>query len=205
MKKSLHTFKIFLLLFVSGCFIANAQEQQLTVADEIATMMEIWQKNTIPVEEHKALEYFAGEWNVDIKIWYELDKPPFTSSGASSNSLILGGRYLLQKFNGSYANTFFDGMNITGYDTLKKVYRTFCIDSLGTSFNLMEGACEKSGKICSYTGDWNDYIEKKKMKVKEIITIIDQNKYVSEIYQISEAGEEIKTMEIIYTRKNEQD
>jgi uncharacterized membrane protein len=59
----------------------------------------------------------AGDWDAVVKTWMGPGEPE-ASRGYSANKMILGGRYLLQEYEGGAMGKPFQCMGITGYDNV---------------------------------------------------------------------------------------
>jgi len=184
-----------ILSFSTVTLVAGEQEM-----DE-KKMMEMWTKYSTPGDAHKYLEFFAGHWQAEIKSWMEPGAPLVVSKGESKGKMILGGRYLEMWHKGTMMGQPFEGIEITGYDNFKKLFLSFWIDTMGTGFYLTEGKLDKSGKVRTEKGLWDDLMTGGKSKVKLVYTIVDKDTHTMEMYMGMPDGKEFKNMVIKYTRK----
>jgi hypothetical protein len=168
-----------------------------------ATAMKAWMDYATPGEPHKALAKSDGNWTAETSMWMEPDKPAMTSTGASTNKMILGGRYQMAEHKGSFMGMPFEGVAITGYDNHKKKYVSTWIDNMGTGIMQMEGTWDEASKTMTMEGQMDDITrEGRKCEMKEIFKIIDDDHHVMEMYGPDQkTGKQYKTMEIKYTRK----
>jgi len=113
---------------------------------------------------------------------------------------ILGGRYLVEKIEGSMMQMPFEGMSISGYDNIKGKHTTVWIDNMGTGTMLAEGECTDNCAVITERAVQTDPATGKDSKVKIVIRAIDKNKHVFEYYMVNDDGTEFMTMEITYTR-----
>jgi hypothetical protein len=127
--------------------------------------------------------------------------PPQESSGTSENKMTLGGRFLEQHYEGKFMDQPFTGMGYTGYDLYKKRYVGNWMDSMGTSIMSSTGTADASGKTMTFTGTMDDYATGKKANFKEVITVVDPDHHVFEMWWPGPDGKMFKTMEIHYMRK----
>jgi len=64
-------------------------------------MMEVWQELITPGAEHKALDFFVGDWTTKTKMWMAgPGGPPMESEGTVAFKWIMGGRYLCEEHTG---------------------------------------------------------------------------------------------------------
>jgi hypothetical protein len=88
-----------------------------------------------------------------------------------------------------------------GYDTQKKKYFNAWIDSMTTGLIVFDGACDKSGKVFTFTGEMDDMMTGGKTKIRHVTTIHSDDKYTFEWYETPASGKETKAMSAVYTRK----
>src|SRR5262245_7688086 len=53
-------------------------------------------------EHHKHLKMREGVWDVVVRFWMDSSQPPIESKGRAENTLIHGGRFLQEKFEGDF-------------------------------------------------------------------------------------------------------
>ncbi|MCP5103918.1 MAG: DUF1579 domain-containing protein [bacterium] len=190
---------LLVLLFLGSGVTLTAQEQ----SKEEAEMMKKWQAYATPGAAHKYLEGFKGKWDVATKQWMKPGAPPNTGKGEMKAKMIMGGRYLKYSIKGPFMGMPFEGLNITAYDNLKKKFITMWIDNMGTGIYMTEGTLDKTGKIRTETGLWDDLSTGGKTKVKTVYKFVDKDKIFFEMYGSGgmHGDKEFKTMEIIFTRK----
>jgi len=196
------------VLFVCAAALAvgtaSAQDkpaqQPPAMSAEQQAMMAAFEKAMTPGPEHKMLEAMAGEWTYTSKMWMDPAAPPMESSGTSSFKSILGGRYVQHKHHGTAMGMPFEGMGINGYDNLKKKFVSTWIDNMSTMIMYMSGTFDPASKTFTYTGDVDDVMTGKPVKVRETLHAPDADSAVMEWYEMR-GGKEVRTMEITYKRK----
>jgi Protein of unknown function (DUF1579) len=191
-----------LVLFGAAAAIAQSAEEKAkakAAADEKA-MMEAWSKYMTPGEPHKKLASMAGTWDTTVKSWMKPGDPPMESKGTSVSTMILGGRYLEQKFEGTFMDQPFTGIGYTGYDNASKKYVGSWIDSMSTGIMTTTGKEEGANKM-SFTGEMDDFMTGKKAQYKQTVTIVDNDHHTFEMWGPDPTGKSYKMMEIQYTRR----
>jgi len=163
-------------------------------------MMDAMAKYATPGEAHKKLEAFAGTWDTSVKWWMKPDAPASESKGTSENRMILGGRYLEQRFEGTMMEQPFTGIGYTGYDNYKKKYVGSWIDSMGTALMSSLGTADASGKL-TFISEMDDFMTGKKCEIKQVVSVVDNDHHMFEMWGPDSAGKVFKMMEIHYTRK----
>jgi hypothetical protein len=164
-------------------------------------MMKVWAAAMTPGEPHAHFARLAGSWTTKTKSWMDPSKPPEETTGSCEFRVVLGGRYLEQRFEGSMMGQPFSGIGFTGYDNIKKKYEAFWIDTAGTGMMVMTGTPDKSGKKTTYTGSMIDPTNGKKVALRSVDTEIDADSLLFEMWMSGPDGKMVKSMEMTYTRK----
>lgn len=115
--------------------------------------------------------------------------------------MILGGRYMEEKFEGKMMGQPFLGAGWFAYDNYKKKYLSTWVDNMGTGIMMMSGTYDTSGKVLTSWGTMDDVAAKKTLKVKTVTTSIDADNSRFEMWMPSPDGKMWKSMEIHYTRQ----
>jgi uncharacterized protein DUF1579 len=163
--------------------------------------MEVYQKLAAPGEPHKLLTSQAGSWTTKTKSWMEPDKPPMESTGNCEDKVLLGGRFLQQECTGELMGQPYTGIGTHGYDNLTKKYLTTWMDSMGTAIFFMDGTASADGKTITLYGSHRDPMGGI-MTHRAVWKFIDQNTQTFEMYGREKDGNEMKMMEITYTRNS---
>lgn len=187
-------------LTLAAPLLAGSHDEKAKKAAE-AAMMEAWMKSMSPGEAHKKLEPFVGTFNVTLKAWMAPDAQPMESSGVAESSWSLGGRYVQQRYKGTFMDMPFEGLGYTGYDNVAKKYVGSWMDNMSTGMMLAEGALEKDGKTFTFRGTMLDPVSGKPQEIKETITVVSNDEHLVEMWGPAADGKIFKTMEIRYTRK----
>jgi len=175
-------------------------------ADMMKQMMELSKLN----ENHKLLADTAGEWNYTLKMWMNPDPnaKPQEAKGTATRKMIMGGRYLSGEYtghmqmpgpDGKMKDTVFKGMGLEAYDNVKKKFVASWVDNMGTGIEMSEGTYDPATKSFTYTSEVEP-VPGMKTQIREVIKLTDKNHMTLEWYE-TQAGQEKKTMEIDYTKK----
>ena len=149
-----------------------------------------------PGEEHGTFKQYVGEWKAEIKTYMAPGADPMVVEGTSTYELVLDGRYLKQTLEATMMGMPYNGIGMTGFDRFGKVYQMVWMDSMGTTMTTSESSTmdDMSAKIRNpMTGD--------EIPTRMITKVIDDNKHVFEMHAPGPGGKEMKTLEIVYTRK----
>jgi len=114
--------------------------------------------------------------------------------------MVLGGRFLYQEFTGQMMGQPFSGIGMDGYDNLRKTYVTAWFDTMATGIFLMEGTASLDGKTITLEGQ-HDEPGGGHMTHRAVWTLVDANTQTFDMYGAHHGGQEMKVMEIVYTRK----
>ncbi len=207
-RRSILTFKEILLLCLSLLVVSSAlaEDKPAAAAKPAAAMsqdemMKAWAAFATPGAPHKALEMTAGSWDVKTKMWMAPGAPPQETAGTSENKMILGGRFLEQRYEGTMMGQPFSGIGTVGFDNYKKKFVSTWVDSMGTGITSMTGTADKTGKVITSWGTMDDPAEKRTMKAKTVVTIVDADHHTYESWHALRDGKMTKDLEIHYTRK----
>ncbi len=155
-----------------------------------------------PTTQHRRLEPFAGQFRSEVKMWMG-SGDPYISTGTMTNSWQVDDLFLHQDYVGDASQgavPAFRGQGFWGFNTTTGHYEGFWIDNASTMMQMESGDVDESGKIwtmhsevrCSRTGV--------KMKKRSVITLIDNHHHKIEMFFTGADGNEMKAMEINYTR-----
>jgi hypothetical protein len=177
---------------------------QMNDAEMMKQMMALSKLN----ENHKLLAQLAGTWKYDVKMWMAPDAPPMLSKGTAVRKPIMDGRYFVLNVTGNMKmpaedgkmkNFEFKGMSIEGYDNVqKKFIGTWC-DNMGTGVMMSTGTYDPATKSFTYNSEM-EMMPGMKTKAREVLKVVDANHHNLEWYE-DRGGQEVKTMEINYTRQ----
>lgn len=194
-----------LLVVVAALAVGADEKAKKTMpaagAMDEKAMMEAWGKFMTPGPEHKKMEMSVGTWETSVKSWMDPSKPPMESKGTAENRMIMGGRFLEQRFAGTMMDQPFEGLGYTGYDNYKKKYVTTWMDSMGTGIMTGLGTGDPAGKTITFTGELDDPMVGKTKPYKNTITFVDNDNQKFEMWCEGPDGKMAKMMEIQYVRK----
>jgi hypothetical protein len=181
--------------------LQDTKKQEAKPPMDEKAMMEMMQKLATPAEGHKKLDVLAGTWTAKNSMWMEPGKPPSVSEGTAEHKWVLGGRFLEQRYEGTFMNMPFSGLGYTGYDNYKKKYLSVWMDTLGTVMMHSTGSFNASGKVLSSSARMDDFTTGKVMTIREKMTIASKDEMLFEMFMPGPDGKEFRMMEIRYTRK----
>jgi len=189
-------------VFMTGRAMSDDKHDPATpTPEEMAAMQAEWAKLAAPGEHHKHLDYFVGKWRTKTKMWMGgPGSQAVESDGTSEVEWVLGGRYLLDRHQGSLMGQPYEGMGLTGYDNYRNMYTGSWLSNMSTNMLIMTGTRHPQTGVFTYYGEMDEPgIKVIGRTVKYVTRIIDRNQYVFEIIDLH-AGDDYKVIEITYTR-----
>ena len=198
--------------FVAGGFVAVALVCCATVSmaqsDEMPEMtpeqmaeMEAYMKAGMPGPQHQAMAATAGTYDLKITSWGEPGGPGMESAGTATRTMTLDGRVMEETVESSMMGMTFTGHGRSGFDNVTGKYWSTWTDSMSTGIMVSEGTCDEEGKSCTYTGSWNDPVREGPVTARMVTEWKDDTTQVFEMYGPDREGNEMKMMEIVYTKK----
>ncbi len=152
--------------------------------------------------EHAYLEPFIGTFKAKISMFMG-PGDPMIATGVMKNEPELGGRFLRHHYTGDPSEgpfSAFHGRGYWGYNTVDKRFESVWIDNACTFMIVDRGHASDNGKTFEMEGHMTDPGSGKPMTRRSVITLIDKDTHLMEMYHHPEGGEECKTMEIRYER-----
>jgi hypothetical protein len=174
-------------------------------AEDMQKMMELSKLN----ENHKLLTDSVGNWSFTVKMWMNGDpnSKPDISKGTATRKAVMDGRFVVMDVTGKMdmpgpdgkakAMTF-KGHGLEGYDNVKKKFVGTWMDNMGTGIMMSEGDYDPATKTFTYNSEIEP-MPGMKTAVREVLKMTDKNHMDLEWYE-NRGGQDVKTMEINYTR-----
>ena len=184
-----------------GSFVL-AEEQAATPAPAMdEAIMAQAKAYATPGENHKVLEVFVGKWEATVKSWMDSKSEPMVSQSQSNSEWILGGRFIQEKFSGTFMNEPYEGIGLFGYDNIQKEYQYFWLDNMGTGVAKITSQYDPASKTFTEEGSVSCPITNDKRAIRGKITLVDNDHFVQEFFMKDlKTGEEFRSMEISYSR-----
>jgi hypothetical protein len=208
--KTMNTNTLRLIALGMSCLMTIATSHAQDKKQDPKAMMDAMAAAGALNENHKLLESMVGNWDYRVKMWMDPSTPPQESAGSTSNTSIMGGRFIQANHSGKMTMTGpdgktmahdFQGIGMTGYDNMKKKFVTTWLDNMSTSITMLEGTHDPAAKTITFQGTMQCPLTPgTPLQIRQVVRIIDANNHVMEWYD-SRSGKETKSMEITYTRK----
>lgn len=212
MKKNYLYFAALLLCFTACKKDVTVTEETVVKSDTLpveaevemdsVAMQKAWTDYMTPSEAHKQLATHAGTWNEEMTFWMGPDdKNPQKSTAVAETKMILNGLYQESMHTGNIMGMAFEGRSTLAYDNAAKQYVSTWIDNMSSGVMVLKGNYDADSKRLEMMGECTDPLTKKSKKVRETMTIIDDNTQKMEMFDMTPDGQEYKSMEITLTRK----
>jgi len=162
--------------------------------------MEAMMKAGRPGPEHAFLATLAGEWKTVVTNWSAPGKEPTVSEGHNVATMVLGGRYLEERFESTFMETPFRGIGFTAFDNVTHKFVGTWIDEMSTGIFVSEGTLDASGKVLTTVGSYNDPVTGKPQLLRAVMTVVGPDEHRVEMRGKGPDGKEFKMMEMVYRR-----
>ena len=198
MTRSRVTLAIALLFVCSAALAQHGHDEKKPGMDPAA--MEAMMKAGTPGDAHRKLDAFTGSWTAKVRMWMAPGAEPMTMDGSAESRWVLDGRYVEERFKGTFMGAPFEGVSYSGYDNVKKQYWATWMDSMSTAIFVTTGTMSDA-KTFNYTGTMTDPMTGKGMKSDSKVTLTDADHHTMEAWAPGPDGKMYRNMEIVYTRK----
>jgi len=184
--------------YAAPVFAQEAEMPQMT--PEQQAEMAAYMKAGALGPQHEMMASEVGTFDVAIKNWMDPAAPPMESTGVAVRTLHMGGRILQEEFQGDMMGTPFTGLSRSGYDNVSGKWWSTWTDSMSTGIMLAEGDCDEN-HTCTYVGTYNDPVKGGPVTNRYVIKTISPDEQHFAMYGPGRDGNEVKMMEMVYTRR----
>jgi hypothetical protein len=183
--------RLLCVLFLLSSAVVKAQ-----TAEEKA-----WLEYMSPGPMHQLLAKYTGTWNQEISVWMNEGAAPQKMTITSTNSMILGGRYLERKQAGDMGGTPYEGVEIIAYDNAAQKFISTSYDNLGTSMLRMKGQWDMPTRTITFNGEMTDPVKKAVVKIRSVMKFVDADHILIQQYDKKGDEPEKRSSEIKLSRK----
>lgn len=155
-----------------------------------------------PCEDHARLKPFEGTFRAEVKMWMGPGEP-MISTGTMVNEFELGGRFLKQTYKGDPSDgpfPEFEGRGYWGFNKATNKYEGMWIDTASTIMQTEAGEVDDEGMVWTMVGEMPSPMGGGSITKRSVITLIDDDHHMMEMYMPGPDGNEVKGMEIQYKR-----
>jgi Protein of unknown function (DUF1579) len=156
--------------------------------------------------EQERLSLFTGEWDSQVRFYFDSSLPPMEKIGRYTAKLDLGGYFLHREFEvqldgaGNFAKLAFHGRGLTGYDPFAGKYLGVWADSGSPAVYRTEGAFDSSGTIFKETSV-GPGPSGEELRLSMVTEAPSPDRLVFKIWRLLETGEEVLITEMTHARR----
>ena len=158
-----------------------------------------------PNEHNKALEYFIGDWDVEMKLTMKMEgMPPIPpTTGSATYKWAIEGRWLQQEVKGTIMGRPYHGTGFHGYDPMTMNHITAWISNADCQLNLTTGVTvDPEGKVQAQYGRMNEWMTGEVNKpLKVVTTKVSDDKFTMSVWDLGIGGDGREVFLWTYTRK----
>jgi uncharacterized protein DUF1579 len=189
-----------LICAVFGCCAAltTPAADKPASAPQVDPATEAMMKAATPGAMHEKLKPFVGTWKTTVKMFTGPGEPE-VSEGTSTSEWVLGGRYVREMFQGTFAGMPFEGRGLTGYDNVSNEFVGVWVDNFGTGIVASTGKVDPSGKVFNWQSTSHNPVPGMPDTMRSVVEIVNDKTHKFTTYTMID-GKEVKQMEITYTR-----
>jgi len=187
--------------FALCCSCAQVGADEGAKAPGPEELMKAMAETGQPGPEHEKLKALEGNWTYSAKLWMDPSQPAVKTNGTIERRLILGGRFLEEKYNGEGfdGKPGFEAFALIGYDKAQGKYTMTWACNMGTGVARGEGTADASGKKLTFETKSFCPLRKKVIQGRDEFRV-EGDKIVAESY-VLEDGKEVKIMESVAVRQ----
>jgi len=187
--------RMFRLLFIPLLAIlglSSTSHAQMSQED-----MEKAAKLAQPGPGHEVLKLFVGKWKSAITAHFD-PTMPMKGKGQTTNTMILGGRFLQMEGDGTMMGMKVANVQILGYDNRNGKYFIFSIDEMGTYAVTAEGDYDEATKTLTLRGTEQE--GDMKFDFRFVIQFVDKKTIKMDVIFAFPGQGEQKMVEGVYTK-----
>ena len=163
---------------------------------------------TGPIDAAKALEILqhdVGNWNASITFWFRPGSAPVVSQASVTANMAVGGKYLEQRFEGTFGPELGDrkwsSVSFTGFDANSGNFEATRLSSTGAPIIVVRGkgfTDDEKGKVIELSGEYT--MMGSKATSRDVIRHEGPDKCIIESWMSFGGSPEYKGAEMILTR-----
>lgn len=159
-----------------------------------------WGEYMTPSEVHSLLSEYTGSFKMDITMSMGEGKEPSITTVNSEHALLLGGRFLEMKQQGTMMGMDYQSIMTLGFNNTDKQMNLTTITNMGTGTLSLFGTWDLKMKTATLYGTLTNPVSKGTIKVRQTITLVDENTILIESYDTENDNPEKKTVTYKLTR-----
>lgn len=156
-----------------------------------------------PGKEHERLAPFAGTFRCVCRLWMDPSAAPMEEmTGTMVNTMVHGGRFLEQRFEGdpmAPGVPAFGGSGYWGYDTARGQWQGVWCDTASNTIDAQTGVEDEEGRRWTMSSSIIHPATGDEMPKRDVIELIDRDHHRM-ITWFGPEGHAVKTMELEFER-----
>ncbi len=160
-----------------------------------------WSVYMTPAVVHQLLAGYTGNFELEITLWMAPGQEPVVMKIGSTNSMILGGRFLEMKQAGKLMDMDYQAVTTLGYNTIDQHFALTTLTNIGTGTLALSGIWNEQTKVAQLKGTLTNPVSRGQINVRQQLTFTDKNHFLIENFDQEGAEPERKTMQYKLTRK----
>jgi hypothetical protein len=157
-----------------------------------------------PGPEHERLAALEGEWDLMVRFWSAAGAEPVSGTGRAVNRMILGGRFLETRTEGSFAGQPIASLMVLGFDRRAERYTSVGFDTWGTYYVTAAGGFDAAENAIVMDGTDDDPVLGHTQRYRMVLRPESADRYAFEIWFSDAAhaggGDPLKVYEAVFTR-----
>ena len=153
-----------------------------------------------PTQEHEIFKHDVGTWDATMKLFHAPGEEPTVSKATETGELV-GGMWLVTRFEGQMMGMPFTGIGQWGYDPAEKKYVGTWIDNMTPYMQTIRGDFDPATKTMTAVSESRDPMSGEKIAYRQTTRRVDDDTRLFEMSMPGENGEYQKMLEIEYKRR----
>lgn len=179
---------LFLALIFNYTFM-NAQNQ------------DPWAEYMTPSDIHTLFAKYTGNFKMEITMPMGEGKAPTEIIVNSEHLMLLGGRFLEMKQHGTMMGMDYQSITTLGHNNTDKKMALTTITNMGTGTLSLSGDWNEKTKSATLLGQLTNPVTKNSIRVKQVITFIDNDTILIESFDKEGDNPEKKTVQYKLVRQ----
>ncbi len=184
-------------LVLGGVVLAAATDPKSLTPEQRAANAE---KAAKPGPQHEVLEGFVGHWTSKVRAQIDPSKPAQESEGTADGAMVLGGRFAHVVHKGTIMGKPFEGVMLTGFNNVPKMYASVWADNMGTAIVNYAGTYDAAKKQLNMSAHFVDPATRQLTRARSVTTFVDANTWTYDEYVHADVGKESHVMSITFKR-----
>lgn len=154
-----------------------------------------WSEYMTPSDIHALFAQYTGSFKMEITMSMSEGKKPSIITVNSEHVMLLGDRFLEMKQQGNMMGMDYQSIITLGFNNTDKKFALTTITNMGTGTLSLFGGWDAKSKSATLFGELTNPVTKSNIKVKQVVTFVDNNTILIESYDKEDDKPEKKTVQ----------